>query len=151
MYRYISLVWNESDPRGNDTALHVENIISTSSSSWRKAHNQDGLVVYHSGARLGRMRHYPLKSGAKSSGVILGKIFSRGKNTGHISGKPAITDKEIREIIISSGRRLITAYWGRYVAFIYDEPRRTHHILRDPTGAFPCLFVDYRGILTCAL
>lgn len=65
-------------------------------------------------------------------GVAIGSIFPR-----HGPARP-ITDfaeGDVPDIVQSNGRKLVTGFWGGYVALIANPDP---HLLRDPSGALPC-------------
>ncbi len=71
-----------------------------------------------------------------SRGYIVGHLFEKGKPGCRVTrlGKQARED-----IIQSSGRALLERYWGGYVAILASPPDQEISILRDPSGALPCL------------
>lgn len=146
MYRYIALIWNRVDSQKCDTANFIQEKIRTRSKKWHNIYKQDGIMVFHADIQPGRMQAYKLQDDTMPSGVILGKIF---KTNPAVQPQPEITkiaDQESLKILKTEGRYLMENYWGRYVAFLYDQFQGIHYILRDPTGAFPCLYVTWQGI-----
>lgn len=79
---------------------------------------------------------------------MLGTLF-RHRDT--IDGTFELTlDGDQRAAILESdGRELIDAYWGRYVALLYDARTDEKLVVRDPTGGMPCLWVDSNGVHIC--
>jgi len=71
-----------------------------------------------------------------SQGVILGYLFSGVAPAHRIEDLP---DREAQAIHASRGQQLIDAYWGGYVAFLVRPDRSTIDVVRDPSGAMPCL------------
>jgi asparagine synthase (glutamine-hydrolysing) len=82
-------------------------------------------------------------------GVVLGSLYCR--NASFEDDSPArVADlgcEQSREIVRSNGRRLISHYWGDYVAILPDEtiPNLTR-VLKDPTGNLPCFFTSWLGV-----
>jgi asparagine synthase (glutamine-hydrolysing) len=79
------------------------------------------------------------------SGVVLGTLF-RKEGIGDSSSKAKIDDRESARIIETRGQYLLDRYWGRYVAILYDDEASTVSVLREPSGALPCLQTTYRGV-----
>ena len=79
---------------------------------------QNGLAVFHAGARAGANEAYLLQ---EASGIVLGKLFSRCGAGTSISAPLSIGASETARID-PGGRHLVDRYWGRYVAFLRDPP-----------------------------
>ena len=80
------------------------------------------------------------------SGVVLGRLFIRGNDCVSTAAPLVFSDAESAALLASGGRRLIDAFWGRYVAFLRDDSADKTWILRDPTGALPCLTSRLQGV-----
>lgn len=134
MQRYVAIVWDPDHIGSARTALGFRAALTREPAEWPIAHEGPGVLVVHAGTKYGSRETYRL---GNNNGVILGKLFDRHHD--YHSPRPIRFDEEeTRKIVNSGGRHLISHYWGAYVAFIYDEATRTHHILHDPTGAMPC-------------
>jgi asparagine synthase (glutamine-hydrolysing) len=80
-----------------------------------------------------------------NQGVILGRIFRRGRLPSRADGDVELTELEAHRIVHTDGRSLVDHFWGRYVAFLPSwtgVPR----VLRDPTGTFPCYRIEVQGV-----
>ena len=68
--------------------------------------------------------------------VVMGTLFQR-----HAPARPlaSLDDGEGEAIAATGGNRLLTHYWGGYVAAISSAGRV--RVLRDPSAALPCYFV----------
>src|SRR6185312_5288806 len=77
----------------------------------------------------------------KESGVILGKLFTREEDGRSHDVPTRVPDEAAHKILASSGRDLVSHYWGRYVAFLCDPDQRIIRVLRAPCGSLPCLGV----------
>src|SRR5690606_20114884 len=75
-------------------------------------------------------------------GVILGRLFRRSSNARIYT----IDEAEGVAIAESKGGRLISDYWGRYVAFLFDPRNGSRVVVKDPTGRLPCFHVDRHGV-----
>lgn len=71
----------------------------------------------------------------QNRGAILGSIFARDQG-----GRPETTPEEqaFETIAASCGDRLMTDYWGGYVAILWQASRRRCDIVRDPSGFVAC-------------
>jgi asparagine synthase (glutamine-hydrolysing) len=78
--------------------------------------------------------------------VVLGKLFERSGNSPSTAVPLALDESRTRAIMDSRGRQLVDRYWGRYVAFLYDDAAGTSRVLRDPSGGLPCLTVRFGGV-----
>lgn len=72
-----------------------------------------------------------------TSGAIVGHLFPRTIPSRRVT---ALREEEIARIVATGGARLVDDYWGGYCAII-DGPYGAC-LLRDPSGAMPCLFVE---------
>ncbi len=77
---------------------------------------------------------------------MLGKLFKRSEISSDSTQEATLHDPASDAIIRSRGRALVDGYWGRYIAFLRDPDTRTCWIVRDPTGAIPCLSTNIHGV-----
>ena len=77
-----------------------------------------------------------------AAGVIIGTLFRVADGT----AKPisSLSPSEIDEAVSSGGDVLIRRHWGQYIAFLRTNDE-TWRVIRDPTGGFPCYYVQSRG------
>ena len=140
MYRYAALLWDRHDPEAEKAAEFIGTELQrVSPHAWGKAWAGVGAVVFDSGEHKGRMQTYRLQDGA---GVVLGRLFKKD----YTSQIADLDDVESRACLMTKGQHLIDHYWGRYVAFLYDQAAVATYVMRDPTGAFPCFYTPYRGV-----
>lgn len=66
-------------------------------------------------------------------GLICGALFHRHGPARRIT---SLDQSDIRDIVQTRGAKLLSNYWGGYVALILDGDQRL--VLRDPSGAMPC-------------
>ncbi len=139
MYRYFSLVWAPKDLHAQHAATRLVERFNNLLPEYDVAYQDKGMAILHTGETKPRMQAYKLPF---NGGIILGKVFNRQD----FFVPPRLNEAETMAIIASGGNHLITHYWGRYVAFIKNTKTNSSHVLRDPTGGFPCFFVRYKNI-----
>src|SRR5262249_33217666 len=105
------------------------------SPDWQAQIGARGARVFCAGARVGASEPRVLHGG---TGVVLGTLFQREEGSASRLAPLAFTEEESQRILASSGRCLVSGYWGRYVAVLHDDASCTTRVLRDPTGGFPC-------------
>jgi asparagine synthase (glutamine-hydrolysing) len=144
MFRYVTLIWNSSDPTCAAQVAHLIRRLLGASSEWGAVLSAPGLQVFCRGGRVnGALTVYSL---ARGSGVVLGTVFHRSTSSGEsgTTHAPSFTDEETEPIVTSGGRVLMECYWGRFVAFITSPAEHTSWVVKDPTGRLPC-FVAHRA------
>ncbi len=134
MFRYISLVWNDTDPASAAVAYMLRTRLEAAPRDWKVAIDVPGLFVLHADTRAPAWNIYALKS---SSGVVLGTLFRAGDHASIVDA--ALTTSDTSAIVTSAGRHLIQRFWGRYVAFLRERGGSRTFIVRDPHGGVPCL------------
>lgn len=141
MFRYLGFI-EQAGTRDQKASFdrHVARV--RASQGWHQVLDAAGAKVFCAGC--GASRAHALADGA---GVVLGTIFHRAVSAGEstYSQVPAFGSDETRRIVGTAGRRLLEAYWGRYVAFLTDPVARKHRIIRDPLGGLPCFSVNIEG------
>jgi asparagine synthase (glutamine-hydrolysing) len=143
MFRYVALVWSPADAAASAKALRLSQRLQHDLPVWTCVLSRSGLAVFVAGTHRGSSRAYLL-----GDGVVLGTLF-RFSDTIAGSFQLVLAPTECSAILKSAGRELIDAYWGRYVAFLYDASTCETLILRDPTGGMPCLWVESDGVRIC--
>ncbi len=71
-------------------------------------------------------------------GVILGTLFPNDLRISAAGRKPPIDETLAEEIVATRGRRLMSCFWGGYVALMNDREGTKHFVLRDCSGKIPC-------------
>jgi asparagine synthase (glutamine-hydrolysing) len=130
--RYIAIAWNAHDAQQTHRAQRHIASINASLASWHTALSVEGLSLLCSTPVAMRL--------AGNRGVVLGKLFHATEE----DVAPEVTafdETASAEILRTEGRSLITRYWGRYVAFLYDEATHTVRLIRDPTGGVACSLI----------
>src|SRR5262249_43409810 len=125
------------------TARALRERLRTLPQGWLPIFEADGVCAFHAGLGAGASKTVLLGDGA---GAVFGRIFNRdlGETAGVLQVDPE--PAESLRIVQTGGRRLIERYWGRYVALIRDPATGEAWILRDPTGAMPCLMMSFQGL-----
>ncbi len=148
MHRYIAFAWNHQSAEKTSLAKTLLRRLHSTLPEWQCALDTEGLHVYHSGDSARSSRTYVLK---QSAGVILGRLFERREKLDGTDSDCSVKDvtfdrQETTKIRDTKGRRLIDNYWGRYVAILTKSGGSGARVLRDPTGAMPCLLTKFEGI-----
>jgi len=136
MFRYVAAVWN---PDCNDQSATAERLtieLRRASPDWHVLFSVPGVRVLCAGVRAGSTQATVLPDGC---GILLGTVFDRLDAEGNAPAKASFGRMEVRELVQSDGRALIERYWGRYVAVLVDQPRRSCFVIRSPTGELDCL------------
>ena len=140
MYRYMALMWSSTERDASLAAKFLAaKIPEVSPHKWSRAWDCAGLAIFHSGEDKGRMQIYRLQG---ERGAVLGRLF----RTDYTSVIDDLDEFESRMCLETRGQHLVDNYWGRYVAFLNDPGSSVRYIIRDPTGAFPCLHTPFRGV-----
>lgn len=141
MFRYVALVWDESQPSGALKAHRLAAELRVRS-GWTTAVARPGLQVFTSGTSPGINGACPLQG---HRGVILGRLFRRRDLDAPPSGEVVPTGREVERIADSGGSALVHEFWGRYVAFLQTASGSTR-VLRDPSGTLPCFLIHHHGV-----
>lgn len=143
MYRYLGLIWNTADPQVLAMANLLARRVRAASAEWRCVVFNPGLRVFHTGVRPGSSEAYVLP---ERRGVVLGRLFDRHAPEQSSPPQVVLDGRASATIINTAGRRLISNYWGRYVAFLHDRSSSQVHVVRDPSGGLPCMLTTYAGV-----
>ena len=129
MLRFVASVWNSESEWQELQARRVQGAV-LSRARWGKVLDAPGVVVMCRGLRARSAECYELK---RNAGVVLGKMFSRGGESGAAFH---VTDDVSTAIVRSGGRYLVKHCWGQYVGFIRDE-RKSVFVLQCPSAGRP--------------
>jgi asparagine synthase (glutamine-hydrolysing) len=143
MFRYVAFVWDDFDLAARERADLLAQRLRDFSPEWQLQVEARGARVFCAGVRPGSSEPRLLHGGR---GVVLGTLFQRDAGSASKRAPLVFTEEESQKILASSGRRLVSGYWGRYIAVLHDEASRTTRILRDPTGGFPCFATEMSGV-----
>lgn len=145
MFRYIAFCWNDKNEEESRVALRLTTHLDSNASGWNIALRGPCVRVYAKDEHLGASGVVHLQNG---HGLVLGTLFGPMSADAGQETKRALTidQDESARIATSAGRRLIETYWGRYVAVIQNQSTGHLWIIRDPTGALPCLCLKIDGV-----
>ena len=143
MFRYVAFVWDDSDLAARDHAGVLARRLREGSTDWEQQLDARGALVFSAGARAGSTEPHLLQGG---NGVVLGTLFQRDPGAASKRAPLAFSEEESQRILANGGRRLVSGYWGRYVAVLHDGVSRTTRVLREPTAGFPCFTTEMSGV-----
>lgn len=143
MRAYLAILWDEQQP-AKAAAQHlnarIRKAVGTSSANLITP----GFSLYELSALRSGPSIIRLQTPEPGSGAIFGQIFRNGPSSSALSPGP-LGAEESQRISRSGGLRLMTDYWGSYVAFLRTASEA--HILADPTSALPCYYMQQSGLL----
>jgi asparagine synthase (glutamine-hydrolysing) len=147
VFRYVAFVWDDFDLAARERAELLAQRMRDVSPDWQLQVDARGARVYGAGVRPGASEPRLLHTGrGVCKGVVLGTLFQRDEGSPSTRAPLVFSEDESLKILTSGGRRLVSGYWGRYVAVLHDEGSRTTRVLRDPTGGFPCFATEMGGV-----
>jgi asparagine synthase (glutamine-hydrolysing) len=143
MYRYFVLIWNPRDVGATAKARALSERIIAAPLGWTRVLQSQGVCALHAGLNEGASGTLVLED---QSGAVFGRIFNRDIDDTAAALRVRFDRAESLSVVRSGGRRLIERYWGRYVALVQDASTSETWILRDPSGAMPCLMAVHEGV-----
>lgn len=143
MHRYIAFAWNNQIEEKTCIAQSLVRRMHSAFPAWDSTIKTAGLQVYHCNENKRSGQAYVLDENA---GVVLGQLFERSADGSYRPQNGAFDPRAAYQIRKTKGRHLVDQYWGRYVALLREEREGNLRILRDPSGAMPCLTTRYHGI-----
>ena len=143
MFRFVALAWDGHDPAASATAHSFADRLAIAPGEWRRVLDKDGLIAFRTTATKTAHRAYLLSD---KSGVILGNLFGQDGNAIRSSPDGSLSRHQTVRIRQSRGQSLVEQYWGRYVALLSYGRDQGVSVVRDPTGALPCLVTRVRGV-----
>jgi asparagine synthase (glutamine-hydrolysing) len=143
MYRYFVLIWDSRDVNATSSAKALAERMISMPAGWARAFDAPGICAFHAGLDEGASRTFLLQHGA---GAVFGRIFNRDLDDTARTVRVALDAPESLSIVQTGGRRLFERYWGRYVAVVQDAATSEIWVLRDPSGAMPCLMSTHQGV-----
>lgn len=135
MYRYIAFIRNASHTHTNDVARRLIDRCRQIHSKWAFLDRDKGLSIFHLPPR-GRSAEALELPG--SSGVILGTLFPNDLRIPAGQPTPLIDERLAEQIVATRGRRLMSCFWGGYIALLSNREGTTHLVVRDCSGKIPC-------------
>lgn len=104
------------------------------------------LLPEHGGAIFGtlfRSEEDEPRSGAAGAGIRT--VRGHAQQPGLSGACGGLAAQEQAAVVRSGGASLLASHWGRYVAVV-RQPSGRVFVLRDPTGALPCLLAGHHGV-----
>jgi asparagine synthase (glutamine-hydrolysing) len=141
VFRYLALIWDDAAAQQRETAHFLSQGIQRDA-SWKPALQVGGLAVFTTGGGADGNGIYHL---CRDQGVILGRLFRRCEGPGSRADPAQLRPGEAEAILRDHGRALVTAWWGRYVAFLQCDGGQLT-VLRDPSGTLPCFTLEHQGV-----
>lgn len=145
MFGFIAFSWDRLDDTARSAAEVFAQRLRTAPTPWQRVLEAPGLQVFCKGIRAGSNEPHRLHGNA---GVVLGALFTRPRDP--LDDAPAplarLDERQSEAIMASRGEQLITAYLGRYVAFLRHAETPTQWVLRSPTGNLPCFLSCHGGV-----
>lgn len=142
MFRYVAFVWNPADGAAREHAHSLRERLPMIEGGWACVFSAEGVEVVCRDMGVAASDAHLLHDNA---GVVLGTLFERGPG-GSAPAPAKVSPEHSAALVASAGRRLVTDYWGRYVAILRDPDSRTIRVLRDPTGGLPCYTLRSGGV-----
>lgn len=143
MHRYIAFAWNQQNAEAASFARTLAGRLPVTLPKWQCVLNTENLEVYQAGGMATASKAYMLE---RNEGVVLGKVFKRDLDLYGGMQDVEFSESEARKVQESKGRHLVDQYWGRYVTLLRDKDGKHVRVLRDPSGAMPCLLTEFRNI-----
>lgn len=72
-------------------------------------------------------------------GAIIGHLFNKAATPLHLT---KVDPPTARRALSTSGQSLLETHWGGYVAFLEEPDGGGISVVRDPSGAMPCYYID---------
>lgn len=142
MYRYITFVFDPSNDAAAETADRLASLSLMANKEWSIGYRDEGIIVVHFDPHAG-CNVYRLADGG---GVILGNLFRNSSPVEKTATVSNLDPSASHSICSSSGRSLLSRYWGRYIAVLKSEGEQVCHVIRDPSGGLPCHHLLYHGV-----
>jgi len=139
MPRIVCLRWTPADSAGARAAKALRERLPDQD-GWREVLRRRGVSLL--------LRENPAKAPylilPHETGLIAGAVFNRGE--GDHERVKTVSSQEIEAWRVSGCERFKDRYWGSYLLFFHDLGGDELHILRDPTGSWPCYEAQVDGV-----
>jgi asparagine synthase (glutamine-hydrolysing) len=142
MFRYIVIAWNVKSASDSDAASRLRRRMQGSSvSNWRPALDRPGMYAACIDQEFGSDAAIPI---GDCRGVILGTIFRSPGSCYSDQPTPmrSLSHSDSEDILRSTGRSLISNYWGYYVAALHLPDNASAVVLRGPVSPLACFHVE---------
>ena len=139
---FLAVIWNPDEGRSMAAAHDIENHIRRHAPHAAVHPVGRGCLLYGLAAEGNGNAIVPFAS-KNGCGAIFGRLFPRRPSFGtHLPLKSL--DADAVPILANRGERLITDYWGAYVAFLDCGDGLT--VLTEPTSSLPCFYCTRMGV-----
>jgi asparagine synthase (glutamine-hydrolysing) len=144
MFRYMGLLWDIHSNAHTRAAQGLVDRLRESSEGWTSVLETAGLVVFAADMR-------PASTAfrlPRQAGVIVGTLFEKEAVTTDLPPQrlERLDESATSRLLESSGRTLISSYWGRYVAFLCDARQSRRWVICGPISSLPCYFTLLQGV-----
>lgn len=144
MSRYFACIWDERDREQSEAVSQVMLTIQATNARWHSVFDKGGLLVFCIGARL---REPEVNILPDSAGVVLGSLFAAvSSDIDQVPQRAVLSKQQTAEIIATSGKQIVSKYWGSYVAFLRDARSMKKWVLVGPMGWLSCFTMQFRGV-----
>lgn len=133
MYRYIAVLWNAHSESATAQAAQAIARIEDGRPGIACVMRERGAAIYAQSDNPGYFECH--RSGSLA---VLGKLFHKAFGADTVPAQ-AFLDADSADTACSTlGKSIVEQYWGRYVAFGYQQDTSSWFVLRDPTAEIPC-------------
>ncbi len=140
MASFLAAIWNPHDPQGVQASERLRRDVLVLHPGAQNF-DSDGLLVAN--LSTGPRRALLLPIGG--NGAVFGTLFRRSASLEPAPCLTSLSSGDADALHASSGRALLTGYWGSYIAFVRKGPG--HEVIADPASSIPC-FHFRQGPLT---
>ncbi|MGQ0835343.1 MAG: asparagine synthase-related protein [Gammaproteobacteria bacterium] len=139
------MIWDAGSAEAGHVAQSLITRVQAAPHGLNATLRREGMAVFKASSSTGGNQSHLLHM---HSGAIIGSLFERpdGDENGISPRRARLHEQEAACILTGEGRRLISNYWGRYVAFLWSLNGQRKHVLRDPSGGLPCFWFKFRGV-----
>ena len=134
MYQYVAFLPNAQLAHDDVQVRQLVHRFRDTHPEWKLLDGSKGIFLFHLPPAGRSVAAIELPAGY---GAILGTLFPKDLETSPRHWRPIIDEKLAQDIVRSRGRRLMSDFWGGYIAFLTDQGT-THYVLRDSSGKIPC-------------
>jgi asparagine synthase (glutamine-hydrolysing) len=142
VFRYCAFFW--SDDNGPAAALGRQLVdrCRAQSAAWETAIDEPGMAVLCAGATPSQPVRVLKERAGRTLGAVLGDLFTASP----VKRCYQLGTDESERIVRTSGRQLISRYWGNYVALLRAPATRSRWVVRAPAATLPCMHLAISGV-----
>jgi asparagine synthase (glutamine-hydrolysing) len=135
MYRYIALIWQPDDSRSSSVAARILATLKQSDGRWTCRVETTGMAVLDISPDSDDLCTYVL---AGQCGVILGRLFREELSNSLMARNVELSARDAEQFVTTGGQRLVSGFWGSYIAFLCNPNTGNRFVIRDCSGKIPC-------------